>query len=71
MLGIPVAHCLSAEGLDIRENDPEAILRGGGGPGRGAGGDAERLREHEICLLEPGAAQSRGPRFFFARPWES
>ena len=27
MLGIPVAHCLSAEGLDIRENDPEAILR--------------------------------------------
>ena len=27
MFGIPAAHCLSAEGLDIRENDPEAILR--------------------------------------------
>lgn len=27
MFGIPDAHCLSAEGLDIRENDPEAILR--------------------------------------------
>ena len=27
MFGIPAAHCLSAEGLDIRGNDPEAILR--------------------------------------------
>ena len=27
MFGIPAAHCLSAEGLDVRENDPEAILR--------------------------------------------
>lgn len=27
MFGIPAAHCLSAEGLDILENDPEAILR--------------------------------------------
>ena len=27
MFGIPRAHCLSAQGLDIQGNDPEAILR--------------------------------------------
>ena len=27
MFGIPRAHCLSAQGLDIQSNDPEAILR--------------------------------------------
>ena len=27
MFGIPAAHCLAAEGLDIQDNDPKAILR--------------------------------------------
>lgn len=26
MFGIPRAHCLSAQGLDIQGNDPEALL---------------------------------------------
>lgn len=36
MLGIPQAHCLSAEGLDVWGNDPQAILEE-------AKGQAEKL----------------------------
>ena len=60
MFGIPAAHCLSAEGLDIRGNDPEAILRAAEGPAAALAGSAERLRD---VLRSGGRAEARPPVF--------
>lgn len=44
MLGIINTHCVAAQGLDIRGNDPEAILREG--PGAAARAGRRDLRKH-------------------------
>lgn len=44
MLGIINTHCVAAQGLDIRGNDPEAHFAGGPGAGRPAG--RRDLRKH-------------------------